>query len=627
MSGEAKRDYPASIFFQSGWFRHYKRVEDFFSRMHVALHSGKPACQLLVLHPIESFWAQIHVGWAKWMESDCPHLLQSEARFQQLFEWLSCSSFDFDYADEAILASRARIERNLEGIPQIRVGRAVYQAVLVSGLDTLRSTSLELLKNFAAAGGSVLFCGTPPTHLDALPSTHPAQLADQTVSIPFEKTPLLQTLTQCLRVPFQVRSPHPEGQTDIRCQLRNDGSSAVLALINVSNSRHHSDVHLSFKGNGFVEEWDCNSGDRFQQPVHSEAGHLTWKTDIPPLGERIFVIQPEFQELPCRSPFPTTSAAPLEGPFRFQLNEPNLCVLDFAEFRLGDTDWEPALEILQLDELLRSRLGLPQRSGVMVQPWATRHPLLSTEDPAESPSVPLQLRFSFRINGTLPGPVELLLEEPHSVQILINQSILCPPETPDWIIDPCIKKIPVPTTLLQPGTNQIEIRLPFSAKTQLEAIYLAGSFAVFLSGRHATLDALPETLPPGDLTHLGFPFYSGCISYSLPVPPRHGRAWIETGPFGGALVTLGNDDQAICWPPFRAEIASTDSTEVWCHVWLTRRNTFGPLHLTPKEQTHIGPASFRSKNQAFTDSYQLFPAGLLGSPILHLEPVPPPSPN
>lgn len=56
MKGEAKRDYPASIFFQSPWWEHYHHIEDYYSRCHVALTQGEPSRRVAVLHPIESMW-------------------------------------------------------------------------------------------------------------------------------------------------------------------------------------------------------------------------------------------------------------------------------------------------------------------------------------------------------------------------------------------------------------------------------------------------------------------------------------------------------------------------------------------------------------------------------------------
>ena len=65
MEGEAKRDYPASIFFQSPWYKEYKSLEDYYARIGLVMKQGDPVCDLLVLNPVESVWCQVHVGWAE----------------------------------------------------------------------------------------------------------------------------------------------------------------------------------------------------------------------------------------------------------------------------------------------------------------------------------------------------------------------------------------------------------------------------------------------------------------------------------------------------------------------------------------------------------------------------------
>jgi len=49
---------------------------------------------------------------------------------------------------------------------------------------------------------------------------------------------------------------------------------------------------------------------------------------------------------------------------------------------------------------------------------------------------------------------------------------------------------------------------------------------------------------------------------------------------------------------------------------LTRRNTFGPLHLTPIEQPAIGPTHFRSEGENWSDDYQLVAVGLAKPPVI-----------
>ena len=56
MRGSAKRDYPASISYQSAWYKEYGYIENHFARLNTALTRGKPIVNVAVLHPIESAW-------------------------------------------------------------------------------------------------------------------------------------------------------------------------------------------------------------------------------------------------------------------------------------------------------------------------------------------------------------------------------------------------------------------------------------------------------------------------------------------------------------------------------------------------------------------------------------------
>lgn len=56
MSGEAKRDFPACIGYQSPWYKEYSVIEDYFSRLNVIMTRGKPLTRIAVIHPIESYW-------------------------------------------------------------------------------------------------------------------------------------------------------------------------------------------------------------------------------------------------------------------------------------------------------------------------------------------------------------------------------------------------------------------------------------------------------------------------------------------------------------------------------------------------------------------------------------------
>lgn len=161
MQGEAKRDYPASIFHQSAWYKEYHYVEDYFSRLNVILAQGKPVCDLLVLNPVESTWCHIYPGWSKSLSTEDPDNARIEKIYADLFHMLCGSRIDFDYGDEEMLSRLYSIEKTPDGAV-LHVGQASYKTVLAAGMLTIRSSTLKILKEFMEAGGKVVFAGEIP---------------------------------------------------------------------------------------------------------------------------------------------------------------------------------------------------------------------------------------------------------------------------------------------------------------------------------------------------------------------------------------------------------------------------------------------------------------------------------
>jgi hypothetical protein len=58
------------------------------------------------------------------------------------------------------------------------------------------------------------------------------------------------------------------------------------------------------------------------------------------------------------------------------------------------------------------------------------------------------------------------------------------------------------------------------------------------------------------------------------------------------------------------------NTAVFVDVVLTRRNTFGPLHLVPKRSAAYQPGHWITGGKRWSENYQLWEAGLLTAPRL-----------
>ena len=68
------------------------------------------------------------------------------------------------------------------------------------------------------------------------------------------------------------------------------------------------------------------------------------------------------------------------------LEEPNVLLLDMAEFAMDAGPYRPVEEILRLDNILRTELGWPARSGAFAQPWVEHD---------DSTPHTLKLRYTF----------------------------------------------------------------------------------------------------------------------------------------------------------------------------------------------------------------------------------------
>ena len=132
----------------------------------------------------------------------------------------------------------------------------------------------------------------------------------------------------------------------------------------------------------------------------------------------------------------------------------------------------------------------------------------------------------------------------------------------------------------------------------------------------------------GTVATQGLPFYGAAVTYYLPSsrkPEGGEKARLRLAAFEGACVVAGGEraENIIAWQPYEADVtaAVASSDRIPVREVLTRRNTFGPLHLIPMRSDAYGPGHWTTGGPAWTDNYQLWPAGLLQPPqIVYLRP-------
>ena len=602
MQGEAKRDYPASILHQSAWYKEYHYVEDYFSRLHVVLAQGAPQCELLVLNPVESTWCHIYPGWSKGLATSDPDNAHIEKIYADLFHYLCGNRVDFDYGDEEMLSRLYSIEKTPDGAV-LHVGEASYKTVLAAGMLTIRSSTLNILKEFMAAGGKVVFAGELPGYVDAVKSSAAAELP--TIKVPFEEGAILaQVAPQHL-----VKVSDAEGRNipDVYCQVRRDGEETYVVLMNLNRQHGYKGARIEMEGGCYLEEYHCQDGSI------SSLGHfdedILLVEDFVPLTEKVYHLTQKDNGRPIQKVLHTVAKLPAGNTFSYRLTEDNVCVLDWASYRLNDGVMSEPTEILKVDQAVRDAVGLAHRGGEMIQPWFAGKQVLEEKGR-------LTMEFGFEAE-VLPEGCCLVMETPEYFTVTLNGNPVTFSE--DWWVDKCMKKAPLSNGLLQKGHNVVTVSCNFRDDINLEALYLIGPFGVNLEGLTRTLTALPESLAIGDISVQGLPFYSAGVEYTLEHLPKleeGQRLFLKLSKMDAACVKVSANgkEKMIAWQPYEADITdllSDGAQQVTVTYVLTRRNTFGPLHLNPPVISGYGPDAFLTTGDRFMwDRYSLLPDGM-----------------
>jgi hypothetical protein len=606
MAGEAKRDYPASISYQSPWWREYRVVEDHFARVGALLSRGRPHVRIGVIHPVESMW----LCWGP-DEQNAAELKARDTAFADLTRWLLHGLADFDFISESLLPTQAAGANTARFV----VGEMAYDVVVVPAMRTIRATTLARLAAFAKAGGTVLFAGEVPSLVDAQPSDAPAVLAAGCVRLPWSEIALLDALAPVC----DVRLVDARGAqvADVLHQMREEEGTRYLFLCNTTRKKRLPALELQVRGQWNPVLHDTLTGRTAPLSATVGNGWTRIPCELQAHGSLLLVLEPG---QPAAA-LPVAPAQPvgkkeidrLQDPVPVTLSEPNVLVLDYAAFQIDNEMWSDVLPILDLDGLIANVLGLPPRGGFMAQPWCDQEPLLTLA------TVRVQVRFASRVAVDHP---QLALEGLADTRVFLD-GIEQAAVPVGYFTDEAIQTIRLDAFC--PGEHELELEIAYHRKTCIECMYLLGDFGVEVRGRYTLITEPVRELAFGNWVHQGLPFYAGNVTYHTTLPSDGRPIIVETAHYGGALVTARLDDGEkvpLAFAPYRACFdAAPGEHRLDLTVFGNLANAFGQLHNADAGGNNRGyywwgPNSWRTKGANWMDEYQLWPMGLLSAPRL-----------
>lgn len=417
MAGESKRDYPASIFYQSPWYREYSELETYYARLNTALRSGKPVVRIGVIHPVESYWT---VYGPEAQTADIREKL--EKQFKEITEWLLFSLLDFHYISEGLLESldeesslvngNAWTEESVSGAeanPQFAVGAMRYDCIIVPGCLTLRGHTIKRLEEFLSAGGRVIFLGDVPKLVAGRKDVRPAALAERAVRLPFDRNRLLAKLEKYRLL--DLKNANGVRTDRYVYQMRRTDEETLLFLANAKKIEKPDipsrwDGTLTLHGIYQVTKMDALTGEEKVLAAEYRDGNTCLpvglyeydslllrlreaevaagrETDLETETERQSVSAAAGADGAQRGTAADSGIAQAGSRERqreltvilhkvtdYSMEEENVLVLDQAEYAIDGEAYQSAEELLRIDKVLRERVSYPLRTGISVQPWA-----------------------------------------------------------------------------------------------------------------------------------------------------------------------------------------------------------------------------------------------------------------
>ncbi len=605
MAGEAKRDYPASINYQSPWYKEYSYVEDHFARVNTALTRGKPIVKVGVVHPIESYW----LHWGPNENTDAVRE-QLDDNFQNITKWLLHGQVDFDFISESLLPDLCR-----EGSYPLEVGHMKYETIVVPACETLRRTTLERLIDFQKKGGNLIFAGKCPSFIDAVLSYDAAELYDKATQVDFNRISILDVLKKD-RV-IEIRNGNGTLTDNLLYNMREDGECKWLFIAQGVKTVHvdvtkPQRIMIRIFGEHTPFLYNTITGDITDIEYRVENGS-TWIETEMYCHDSLLLKLEKYQNSGkifglCEKNI--TREIDFKHKVAYMRSEPNVLLLDTARYALNGGEWMEEEEVLRLDNNLRNALGWPLRGKHIAQPWTLDEEIIDNY---------VFLQYNIQSEMDVARPV-LAIEDAEKLEIWLNNEKVNNTVT-GYYVDHSIKTVNLPG--IRCGENTLKVKMPFGKTTNIEACFILGDFNVRVEGFEKTITEPTSQIGFSAITNQGMPFYGGNITYETEIETGDCNLVVKANSYRGAMIAVHIDGKrvgVITYAPYRLSLDNVPAGKhtITFTLFGNRHNTFGALHNADNAQAMFGPEGWRTTGDAWCYEYKLKDLGILASPTVEI---------
>lgn len=143
---------PPAVHFRQPYWQHWKTFADYIKRLSYIMSQGKHQADVAILYPITT----IHANWSRGDHFDAVADFTARTTFS-LAKLIYKYNLDFDFIDYFSL-SKAEISDG-----KLKVSGLEFRALLLPPMSTIRTATLEKIKEFYDQGGTVVSFHTLPS--------------------------------------------------------------------------------------------------------------------------------------------------------------------------------------------------------------------------------------------------------------------------------------------------------------------------------------------------------------------------------------------------------------------------------------------------------------------------------
>lgn len=601
LTGARKYDYPPSFSYHAPWWPHYKSLNQYFTRLSLALSTGTQQNKILVIAPTTSAW--MYVSRSRKLD----RFNEIGNVFQAFVTRLEKAQVEYDLGSENVIKDYGNISGG-----QFIVGKTAYTTVVIPpGMENIDAATFSLLRDYVAQGGKVVQFEA----LDFLDGRHTDEVKNQLANqknvwqFPGLNEQLIAEHFSSKDFKISRSAGDSIGNLYHHRRQLNDGQLIFLANASMTGPATGS---LEVSGRDAIL-MDAFTGELSNYPEEVKKDNILVRFNLPAAGSLLLFVSHQ-----KRSGYSAQRSLKKGSVMKTDVSKvirpaENTLMIDFCDLKLKDS------LISDLHVSTASKLAFT-RNGFNRNPWDHQMQFRKRFIERDTFKIGSGFTASYHFNiekNTGFKKLRAVVEQGYLWNSIRINGVKIEPAKGKWWLDRSFSVLEI-GSYLHPGDNTIALSVdPMRIYAEIESIYILGDFNLQSANKGWRIVA-PGPLNFGAWNLQGLPMYGHDITYqkNLKLTDINANYVVQLGEWAGTVAVVrvnGKEAGIITSEPDNLNITKhlkPGDNIVEVKVIGSLKNLLGPHHNSP-EPGMVGPDHWRVKSYPPGDHYETLPYGLM----------------